>query len=273
MREKVIISMSTANKYNNLTNKEIRAYARESLIGNMTVPALVTFFIFCVKNLFNFCASYGIVGKGVPAFIFYIALFILLNTVFGMIKYGINRYFLAFITSKGSAKASEVFGAFTHSTNTILSVSFILTLVDLLCLSPYFIYGFFFAGNSYIGALITLGLYFLGSLFSYLASILFAPIYFIICDYDNIRTPFVFILNFSFMNTFTYFQYLFLQISLLPFYFLGFMSFGIGLLWVIPYAYCSYTFFYESMCENIISEAQKLMQKNSASETNETEAE
>lgn len=261
--------MATATKYSKLTNKEIRAYAREKLVGNMIMPIIVTFFFFIIKNLFSFCSSMGIIGKGVPAFIFYISLFIIINTIFGLFEYGISRYFLSFITSKDNVHVSEIFGGFTHSTNTILSVSFIITLVHLLCISPYFIYGFFFS-NSATGFYITLGLYFAGSIVSYFVSILFAPVYFIICDYDNIKTPLVFILTFSFMNSRSYFQYFRLQLSLLPFYLLGYMSLGLGLLWVLPYAYSSYAYFYESLCEDTINAAKEDNEKDIDSSNEDT---
>lgn len=256
--------MSNSNQYAKMSNREIRSYARESLVGNMLAPAFVAFFLFCIKNIFNMCSQGGIIGKGIPAFLFYMAMFILLNTIFGIFKYGISRYFLAFITTK-HANLGEVFGGLRHSTNTILIVSFVLTIVDLICLSPYFIYGFFFAPNNMVGINITLGLYAFGNILAYLVSIMFAPIYYIICDYDEIRPTLVFILNFSIMNVRNYFKFLFLQISFIPLYILGYMSLGIGLLWVVPYVNCSYAYFYESICEEMIDKS-KLNNDNKTEE-------
>ena len=108
--------------YKARTNKEIRGYARERLIGNMLIPCLVTFFFFSVKNVFGMLMQLGVLGQSAFAFVFYIALFLTINSIFGLIQYGISRYFLSFITTK-KASPANIFAGFQKSTETIIGAS------------------------------------------------------------------------------------------------------------------------------------------------------
>ena len=238
------------------TNREIRSYARERLLGNMLIPCLVTFFSFSARNVFELLMQYGILGTDMFAFIFYVALFITINSVWGLIRYGISRYFLSFITTK-KASPANIFAGFKGSTETIIVVSLILAIISLVFQLPYLIYTFFFSVNTIHSFLLSLVLFLAGNLVVYLIEAYLAPIYFVICDNPGARLPWILVITFSLMNTKNFFKYIGLQISFIPLYLLGFLSFGIGLLWVVPYAYTSYAYFYEALCETYLSAQDK----------------
>ena len=234
--------------YKARTNKEIRGYARERLIGNMLIPCLVTFFFFSVKNVFGMLMQLGVLGQSAFAFVFYIALFLTINSIFGLIQYGISRYFLSFITTK-KASPANIFAGFQKSTETIIGASLILSIISLVFQLPSLIYLFFFSADTIHSLLMSLGLFLIGTLLAYLIEAYLAPIYFVICDYPEMHLPMIFFMTLSLMGTKNYIKYILLQISFIPLYILGFVSFGIGLLWVVPYTYTSYAYFYETLCE------------------------
>ena len=238
------------------TNREIRSYARERLLGNMLIPCLVTFFFFSARNAFEMFMQLGILGTDMFAFIFYIALFITINSIWGLIRFGISRYFLSFITTK-KASPANIFAGFKGSTETIIGVSLILAIISLVFQLPYLIYTFFFSVNTIHSFLLSLVLFIAGNLIVYLIEAYLAPIYFVICDNPGSRLPWIFVITFSLMNTKNFFKYIALQISFIPMYFLGLLSCFIGLLWVVPYAYTSYAYFYESLCEEYLSRQAK----------------
>lgn len=239
------------DKYVSLSNKEIRAYARERLLGNLTAPIISTLLFFFAAYIFRLCREIGIIGGSVPSFIFYIILSLVVSTIWGIFDYGLRFFYISLVTKK-EAKVSNLFAGFKGSTETILAASLSLTLLNLICLSPFYIYGFFFAPDTIQGLIITLCAYVVCSVLYYLVSIIFAPMYFLICDHPGMPFPVVLILNFSMMSFKKWFKYLGLQLSFLPLYLLCFISFGIGFLWVIPYVYTSYTYFYEDLCEEYI---------------------
>ena len=242
--------------YKARTNREIRSYARERLLGNMLLPCLVTFFLFNLRNVFELLMQLGILGTDMFAFIFYIALFITVNTIWGLIEYGISRYYLSFITTK-KASPANIFAGFKGSTETIISISLILTIINLVVMLPYLIYSFFYAVNTIHSLILGLVLFLAGSLIFYLIRAYLAPVYYVIADNPGSRLPWILVITFSLMNAKNFFKYIALQISLIPMYLLGLLSCFIGLLWVVPYAYTSYAYFYESLCEEYLSKQKK----------------
>ena len=244
------------NTYKARTNREIRSYARERLLGNMLIPCLVTFFIFNLRNVFEMFMQPGILGTDAFAFIFYIALFITINTVWGLVEFGISRYYLSFITTK-KASPANIFAGFKGSTETIIVVSLILTIIQVILLMPYNIYTFFYSVNTIHSLILSLVMFLAASLIYYLIRAYLAPIYYVIADNPGSRLPWILVITFSLMNVKNFFKYIALQISLIPMYFLGLLSCFIGLLWVVPYAYTSYAYFYESLCEEYLSKQKK----------------
>ena len=239
------------SKYLSLSNREIRAYARERLLGNMLIPCIVTFFFFSARNTFEMLMQFGVLGKDTFSFFFYIALFVAINSVWGIIRYGISRYYLSFITTK-KANPINVFAGFKQSTEVIICSSLILSIIALILQLPYLIYSFFFNTESVEAMFIGLGMLLAGNLVYYIVEAYLAPLYFVICDYPTMRLPMVLVMTLTLMDTKNFFKYVRLQISFIPMYILGFLSLGVGLLWVVPYAYTSYAYFYETLCETYL---------------------
>ncbi len=233
--------------FSSLKNREIRAYARERLLGNMLVPVMITIFVYSTRFTFEMVLSLGIMGRDLFSFLFYIALFIVMNSLWGIIKYGICNFYLSFITGK-NANPIRIFAGFRQSTEVIICASLFLTVINVILMLPYLIYSFFFSPNNYYGLGVSFLLLLVANLFSLLIESYLAPLYFVICDYPGMRLTMVIIMTLSLMNTRNFFKYLFLQISFIPLYILSIMSCGIGLLWVTPYVNTSYAYFYENLC-------------------------
>lgn len=237
------------DNYISLSNKEIRGYARERLLGNMAVPALATILFAFSKYIFQFCQELGIIGASFPAFIFYTVLSVAVSTAWGIFKYGLHRFYISFVTKK-ETNIANLFAGFRESTETILAASLVLSIISVICYAPFYIYGFFFAEMNITGICISVGLYLLCGLLNNLISIILFPIYFIICDHPGVSFTTAFIISFTMMSFKKWFKFLRLQISFIPLLILSYMSFGIGFLWVLPYVYTSYTYFYEDLCED-----------------------
>ena len=143
MAEKKVIKLSKSNR-------EIRGYAREKLLGNMLMPCLVTILYFSAKSSFNLIAQLGILGSDLFAFIFYIVLFVVLNSIWGLIKCSITRFYLGFVKNNKKS-AAEQMAVRRPSLNVTLGVSFILAIISLVTLLPSLIYTYFFAPDTLTG--------------------------------------------------------------------------------------------------------------------------
>ncbi|MCR5848862.1 MAG: DUF975 family protein [Lachnospiraceae bacterium] len=244
------------NNYSPRKNREIRGYARERLLGNMFIPCLVTLFFFFMHNTFEIMMQLGVLGKDTFSFVFYIVLFLTVNSLWGIIRYGISRYFLSFITTK-KAHPMDVFAGLRHSTEVIISASLFMTVISLVFQLPYLIYSFFFASNTVAGLIVGLIMLTAGNIILFFIECYLSQIYFVICDYPGMRFPMVLLMSLSLMGMKYFLKYIRLKISFIPLYALGFMSLGVGLLWVVPYAYTSYAYFYEDLCERYLQECRK----------------
>lgn len=236
------------DNYKVKTNKEIRAYAREQLLGNMLIPVVVTLFYMFASMGFNNIASLGLMGEDVFSLIFYIVLTIVLQTIRGIFIYGVSHYYLSFVTNK-KARISSLFEGFKHSTDRIMGISFLLAIIAAVVNLPYYIYTFLFFQSSLKGFLIMISLWILGLLLNFLISIYFAPIYYIMCDIEDITLPLAIVMSFSMMTSSKYFKYLRLKLSFIPLYLVSMLSFGFGLVWLTPYINTSEAYFYEDLCD------------------------
>lgn len=241
-------------KYTSMTNREIRSFARESLVGNMFLPICVSIVYILIYNTFFLCSQFSLFGNGIGPFLFSTALLLIMDTVWGLFRYGISYYFISLVTKKEPGFAS-FFSGFTHSPDRTLGVAFIISLIKTVITLPYTIYGTFFADvNSVSSVLIALCAMLACNLIYYLISLIFAPVYFILCDYPDLTLPMIFIMTISLMTGKKCIKFLLLQLSFLPFILLSFLSFGIGMIWVIPYQNTAYAFFYEDLCKEFSSQ-------------------
>ena len=231
------------------SNREIRSYAREKLLGNMLIPCMVTILYFSAKSSFNLIAQLGMLGTDVFAFIFYIVLFVVLNSIWGLVKCAITRYYLGFVTKNTKSATSET-AVRKPSLNVTLGVSFILSIISLAALSPSLIYSYFFAPDTLTGAAISITLILGAEVVLFLINSYLMPVYYILCDFPDMGVASVITMSLTIMNSKKFFKFIGLQLSFIPMYLLGLISFGIGLVWVIPYVYTSYTYFYEDLCES-----------------------
>ena len=242
MTEEKVIKLSKSNR-------EIRGYAREKLLGNMLMPCLVTILYFSAKSSFNLIAQLGILGSDLFAFIFYIVLFVVLNSIWGLIKCSITRFYLGFVTNN-KKNAAEQMAVRRPSLNVTLGVSFILAIISLVTLLPSLIYTYFFAPDTLTGTGVSLALLLGAELVLFIVNSYLMPVYFILCDFPDMGVAMVITMSLSIMNSKKFFKFIGLQLSFIPMYLLGFLSLGIGLIWVVPYVYTSYTYFYEDLCES-----------------------
>lgn len=231
------------------SNREIRGYAREKLLGNMLMPCLVTILYFSAKSSFNLIAQLGILGNDVFAFIFYIVLFLVLNSLWGLIKCSLTRFYLGFVTRTKKSAVEQMYVK-RPSLNVTLGVSLILSVISLAVLSPSLIYTYFFAPDTLTGTAVSLVLVLAAELVLFIINSYLMPVYFIMSDFPDMGVAMVITMSLSIMNGKKFFKFIGLQLSFIPMYLLGFLSLGIGLVWVVPYVYTSYTYFYEDLCES-----------------------
>ena len=92
----------------------------------------------------------------------------------------------------------------------------------------------------------SLTLLLLGYLVIFTMEVEFAPIWFLMLDFPDMKEKQLFVTSARMMRGHRK-QYVLLTLSFLPLYLLGFLSFGIAMLWVMAYRYASCAAFYRSL--------------------------
>ena len=245
--------MSKAN-YKIKSNREIRSYAKECLIGKMTLPVIISIFYVLSRNSFDSLAAIGLFGSSIFSLVFFCVMSLVLDTVIGIFDYGITHFYLSLVTGR-DISLYDIFKGYRTSTDRIMGFSFILALLRLLCLLPYYIISFIVNPDSMLGLITCLVLSLLGALIYFLLSLILAPGYYILCDIPDVSLPLVFVMSLSMMNGKRYFKLLLLKISYIPLLLLGYLSLGVGLLFVNPFMYAAEAFFYEDLCDEYESKS------------------
>ena len=227
---------------------DIRGKARETILENPYAPVIITFLYFLVKFSMTACFSTVFIPEALWAEILLKTISFLVNVMLGLLVAGRVRYFTLLSEGK-NATVAALFSAFRKGPDRVLAGAFILELITLLCTLPGYIYSIFYpvsfstTTENVTRALITLSLIVGGFLVSFLIRIPFMPLYYVLGDYVNMPLSKAIRMSFWLMKG-NAGRYISLCISILPLLLLGYLSLGIGFLWISPLIQSSYAHFY-----------------------------
>ena len=217
---------------------EMKATARKSLEGNYgraismyinvrilgLLPSYITLLFFSESNIFQ------IVGSEIVRFI--------LLAFLQVLQVGVCLFYLK-LTCSQTASMSDLFHGFRNNRNKALTLGIIFTAISYLCLLPATIF-------SYNTSIPLYTYYFTLAAGTLAASLLLLPFrqcYYILLDFPSLSVRQILLRSIRLMRG-NIFRYILFSISFIPLLLLSFLSFGIGLLWVIPYMEASRTIFY-----------------------------
>ena len=114
-------------------NKFLKADARESLLGNLTIP-VISMFIYTMTTvmLSDLISNFGSSSLLLSLF-FSAAVFLVVNTCSGMLRIGLSCMFLS-LQFGGKAIIGDLLYAFRNNSNTAVIISAFLSVLELLSL-------------------------------------------------------------------------------------------------------------------------------------------
>lgn len=225
--------MSNSIKYKYTPLKELRANAKERLLGSMGACVLVTFLFAVAKFTLMMCSSTTMLANGILGVVINQIADFITSGFLGIFQVIVCSFFLRLYSSKGfSGPNPEQIRMSTP--DKIIIITLLISAIQLIVSLPYLIYGYFIMEDTLEGYVILFGLFFAVNLISYLATLPFAFVYLVLSDmpYLNIKQT---IKMSAFLMKGNYLRYIGMQLSLLPVTILSFISFGIGFLWASPY--------------------------------------
>jgi len=182
-------------------------------------------------------------GRGVLQYALSFLFSLVLSTFLGILQTGIAYYFLN-ISCGRHATHGDLFHGFHVYPDKSIKISLVHVLTETICLLPYQIFLLRFLNtqnrNDMLFSLIAMVI---GYILLTPIKLMISQTYFLLLDFPEASVSDIFRTGIRVMKGHKWRLFL-LDISFLPLYLLGFLSFGIGLLWINPYVRATYALFF-----------------------------
>lgn len=230
-------------------NKFLKADARESLLGSLTIP-VISIFIYTLTAvmLSDLVSNFG--SSSVFLSILLSALvYLVVNTCTGMLRIGLSCIFLR-LQFGSKAAVGDLLYAFRHNSNTAVIISAFLSVLEFLCMLPAILFLSFFYGKGIPGyQFLYVVLVAAGSLGAVAIRIRYAICTYLFLDFPDFTAEELIRGGTKLMKGHLRRLYS-LYLSFLPMYLLTLLSFGIAGLWVSSYTHAAEAAFYKDLMAN-----------------------
>lgn len=223
--------------------KELKSSARNALTGNYLNAILVLINVKILSIIPVSLALLLISGNGIISITLFEIISFILTIFLQLFQVGICLFYLK-INCGQHASLTDIFYGFSSNSNTGLKISLLFTSISYVCMLPHTILEYY---NSFTQEVIDFKILYLvlliGNIITQLFTIPFSQCYYLLLDFPNRTAKEIIRYSFSIMKH-NFGRYLLFILSFIPLVLLSFLSFGIGLLWVLPYMQSSLASFY-----------------------------
>lgn len=171
---------------------------------------------------------------------------LLLSMVLNVLQIGMCLFFLNLAVGNPCYTIHLLYGYY-HNFGKSFCVSGVMTLLSFVCFLPadllmeQYQQGTSDADGQFLLTLIGIQLVLL--LVYFPLALTLSQVYYVMLDYPELSVPEIFKMSVKIMKG-KKLQLFYVQLSFLPLFFLGMLSFGLGFLWVIPYRNATYVLYY-----------------------------
>ncbi len=221
----------------------VKAQARQALTGHYGTVIAANLLYLVISFLIAEFAAGMAVGTGIV----YLIMSFLMNGVTTALTgiFTMGLYFIyANLLFDQPASVQDLFHAFRENPQKAMTLALIFYLLDYVCMLPSTLYlGLNSGFVSYHQLLVYFLIFALGNLVSFIIQLYFLFTYFLLLDYPSMTVRELFARSRQMMRgrmgTLFY-----IEISFIPLYLVGLLTFGIGCLYVMAYRYETVTAYY-----------------------------
>lgn len=229
------------------TTTELKSIARETLMGKYGIYILAFIclegIIMALAMVISLVTYTGALWGEVLSF----ALSLILELLAGVFSLGMIRFTLN-ICRNQPYKVGDIFYGFTSHPDKAIIAKFLLFLMDLVCMLPAILFFilYYVAENADFLVVVAALLFVIGGTISVILHLTFDFAFYTMVDYPDatVMEQFRYCANVMRGHRVKLF---YLNVSFLPLYALAILSFGIGLLFVIPYHNVATAQFYQDV--------------------------
>lgn len=227
-----------------LSSSSLKCIARGQLLGRYrTVTSIFLLHVFCILGI-NLLVSAVLQPTSVLHFLIYYIATYLVYVVSGFFQAG-EAYVYLKLANNQPISYRDLFFCFREDTNRTAVIQIWLAAFQLVTMLPSVVYHQFFmqsTGFLRIDAIYLL-LLFLGGICNIWIQLLFSQCFYLMLDFEAYSSRQLMKKSIQLMKG-NKGRLFYIMLSFLPLYALGFLSLGIGFLWIRPYTYATYTNFY-----------------------------
>lgn len=227
-------------------NKYLKADARESLLGNLTIPVIsMLLYTLTTLVLSDLISNFGSTSFLV-SLLLSVLIFLVVNTCAGMLRIGLSCIFLE-LQFGDKPTIGDLLYAFRNNSDTAVLLSAFISALELLCMMPAILFMSFSSGQGLSGRLFPyLLLVAAGFLGSVAIRIRYAICTYLFLDFPDFTAEELIRGGSKLMRGHLKRLY-YLYLSFIPMYILSLLSFGIAGLWVSSYTHATEAAFYKDL--------------------------
>ena len=244
------------NRNKNMKINEIKANAKDAVLSRVWVAVFITLLYLLSTNIVSLCVTFPISGTGITPLLLSELATCISCLIVGLLRAGLCSFYLGYCTGRPVGIPDLFLGFFILPDRT-LKATFLLTIIEIICLLPYNLYSFFMVKEMTVESfLIMMGLVLLGEILYLLVTLPFAPIYFLLMDMPELPLGKIFKMSAWLMKG-NKLRYIGLHLSFIPLQLVGLLTLGIGNLWLEPYFNSAVTWFYLDAVNNRSGQQEK----------------
>lgn len=225
-----------------LSSSGLKALARGQLIGHYkTVASAYFIHIICIMPL-TFISASLFTANTLPGWILSTIASFLISLVSGLFIAG-EAYMYLKLACNQPVTIKDLFFAFGHESQKALTLQAVLAGLSILTSLPASVVSLFSLSDPDVLNGIYIILLCAGLIADLIFSLMFSQVFYLMLDFPEYTAKQLFHKSISLMKK-NKRRLFFIQLSFIPLIFLGYLSCGIGLLWVQPYAMATEANFY-----------------------------
>lgn len=233
-------------------NKALKADARESLLGHLTIAVFSVFLCMLttsviIEMITHFRSESQLIYLVLSCIVFFVV-----NTVSNMLRIGLAGIFLQ-LQYRRDTRIKDLFCAFRYNSDSAVIISGFIALLELACMLPSIVATSVSSatGNDSLRILIIV-LTAAGALGTVLIRLRYALCSYLFLDYPQFSAGEL-IRGSTKLLRGNFGRLIKLYLSFIPLFFLGFLSFGVASLWVTSYYNAAQAAFYKDLMANLSS--------------------
>lgn len=225
------------------SSAELKDMAKEKLTGHYGVAILAILMVKCTSYLISSFITALIPGNGLLSTLFSLLLSSAVAVFVGVFQTGLALFFLNMACGR-PCKVDDIFYGMQNQPMRSLTVSFAMTLLNLLCLTPYQIFATLYLNNentTYLMLMLVSAA--IGLLLYVPFSLAISQSYYLLLDFPSYSGKDALRASFKLMKNHIG-RLFYIQVSFIPLQLLAVLTCGIGMLWLVPYMNMTYALFF-----------------------------